>query len=199
MSHFLREFDALREEYKAGSATRVFEIADLDKGTLSHIRNRGRKVQFDDLLPLSAAIGSDEMIYLRLLCARLRDECTDPRARRITIDINGGPNAIHDENETLPPDFPQLPTRFQRAIRNIAANVTKDAGLRSTVLWFGEDLFGKEPNSPGQQAAAEIVGAAVDEILEARGRKPRKSPTGGVKYTIPRRSKNKPTGASDAT
>lgn len=170
MSHFLREFEALRLEHQRGSATAVFECAGLDRSTLSRIRNRGFKLLFADLKQLAAALGNDEMIYLRLLRARLLDECTEPEARRIRVEIDG----LRRQPPLAPRDtLAQLPPPLEKAMRNIAANLEKaEPGLRETVLFLGR-LFNSEESDRELVVFENVLNDAVTAA------KPPPIPAGG--------------------
>lgn len=146
MSQFLREFEAVLNETNGGSGSAIFKSAGLDPATLSRMRHTGLKLQFEDLKAIAAAIGTQDMIYLRLLRARLLDECTDKRAGRISIEIEGGGRNVTPVSAPPPDDcLSKLPPRQERAMRNIADNLALDAGLRGTILWLGEDLFSPDP------------------------------------------------------
>lgn len=146
MSHFIREFETLVREKTAETPNSIWTIAGMDRSMLSRIRNgdeRQSNIQFEDIPRVAAAIGAEEMIYLRLLRARLLDQClADKRAARIVIEISGskvsgGPqaSALHDA--------PLLPAHYETAIMNIIAGMKTDSGLRDTILWLGNEVFAK--------------------------------------------------------
>lgn len=142
MSRFIRELEELLTEHKISSGSKVFEIAGLDKSMLSRIRAGVRRIQFIEIPRVAAAIGADDMVFLRLFRARLLEECMDcpdNRAKRIKIEIAGSSQSRPLEMREFGQDFlAKLPPDHELALRNIAANLKYDTGLRKTILWLGE-------------------------------------------------------------
>lgn len=146
MNRFIEEFETLLQEFQCGSGSKVFEIAGLEPAILSRIRNQGFQIQFADLKPLAAAMGGHEMIYLRLLRARLLDECTDPLAARIEIEISGAKPARQELREAS--YLPQLPKKLETAMVEIAHALPHEAELRKTISYLGRSVAKLRPPVP---------------------------------------------------
>lgn len=87
MSYFAEELELILAEEKVKSAHTICEIASIHPSRLCRVRANKQNISFKKIDRLAAALSADENVYLRLLRARLRDECTDPRAERIAIII----------------------------------------------------------------------------------------------------------------
>jgi len=162
MSHFIREFEAILAEKNLRSGSKVFQIAGLDKSMLSRIR-AGGQIQFSEIPRVAAAVDAEEMTFLRLLRARLLEECTDPRADRISIEIAGHKSSA-DAMQSALRDLPVLPHKIESALRSLISNIPKDAGLRKTILWLGNEVFSSAKETA---AARSIVDVAAAQSLGA--------------------------------
>ena len=142
---------------------------------LSRIRKgdeRQSNIQFEDLNRVAAAIGPEEEIYLRLLRARLLDQCDDKRAARIMIEIlgtkiSGGPIQSALRN------LPLMPAHWETALVNIAQNMKTDAGLRETILWLGNEVFSSESDPTVEALLAKSVKAGVSGAKQSGAQKPK--------------------------
>lgn len=152
MSRFIREFDAILAERKiAHSGSRIFEIAGLDRSMHSRIRagdKLQKNIQFKEIARIAAAIGPEDIIYLRLLAARLLDECHDPRASRIKIEIAGESKKLASNKNSSSSSLPELTPQVESAIRNIIARVG-EPDIRRHITWFGNKICAPAPaNTP---------------------------------------------------
>jgi len=178
MSLFVREFDKILAEGKSPrSGSRIFEIAGLDKSMLSRIRN-GAQIQYSEIARLAAAIGSDDMIFLRLLRARLQEELTDERARRISIEIA---DRDTDRLAEAQVDYvTRLVPEMETAMQNIARAMPKDAGLRETIRYLGNDVlaanFARSPD-PVVDLLEKNSRAALERAKSLRARPASRSKT----------------------
>ena len=162
MSAFIREFEAILAEENIRSGSKVFEIAGLDKSMLSRIR-AGARIQFDEIPRVAAAISSDAAAFLRLLRARMMEECVDPRAKRINVTVDDAPHYTFSEATT---PYSTLPPKQASAIANIVANLPTDAGLRNTILWLGNEIFAAEVSAG---VRPETTGKVV-KVLKSYGK-----------------------------
>jgi transcriptional regulator with XRE-family HTH domain len=168
VSHFIREFEDLVREHTNFTPARVWTLAGMDRSMLSRIRSanaRQPNIQFDDLPRVAASIGPEDIIYLRLLRARLLDQCTqDRRATRINVEvsnsrISGGPLV------SVLRDMPLQPPQWESALRNILLGMRSDSGLRETILWLGNEVFA---NSSQKLGSADTVYTASMDNSDAR-------------------------------
>lgn len=146
MSAFIRELETIFNEQKIRSGSKIFAIAGYDRSMLSRIR-AGARVQLQVIPRIAAAIGSDPLIFQRLLYARLVEECKDRRADRIRIELTDAQGGVTLHDAALP--FADLPPKQASAIQNIVANLPTDAGLRQTILWLGNEVFAPETLASG--------------------------------------------------
>lgn len=175
MSHFIREFEQLVASKTQLTPNRVWGLAGMDASMLSRIRKgdeRQSNIQFEDLNRVAAAIGPEEEIYLRLLRARLLDQCDDKRAARIMIEIlgtkiSGGPIQSALRN------LPLMPAHWETALVNIAQNMKTDAGLRETILWLGNEVFSSESDPTVEALLAKSVKAGVSGAKQSGAQKPK--------------------------
>lgn len=190
MSQFIKEFEEILEEKKIRSGSKIFEIAGLDKSMLSRIR-AGARIQFGEIARVAAALDGEPMTFLRLLRARLLEECNDPRAARIRIAIAGEARGVAPDSARR--ELPPLPPKIETALRNIVAAIPHDAGLRKTILWLGNEVFSSETV---EHAALEVLDAAVAAVRPAPSAPPVKAAKGA--RSTPRRSLLRQHGTSDA-
>lgn len=141
MSYFVRELEAVMSEHGVKSYTELSAMSGISESSFSQANAGSRRMKFSNVRTIAACLDKKPITHARLLAARLRDELTAPGGDMIAIDILGGnASSMMGEAGTSPAYYVKLPPKQETAMRNIAAAMPSEAGLRDTILWLGLEV-----------------------------------------------------------